>query len=69
MEALLEQDLETMSLSELLNPTNPMLARAMVPYHLNAMLKCMITALPEGSDLPLAALAEHLAQIEALLVA
>ena len=58
---------ETLSLSELLNPSDPMLALAMIPYHLNAMLKCMITASPEGHPLPLEALAEHLTQIEALL--
>ena len=43
---------ETLTLSEMLNPSDPTLARAMIPYHLNAMLKCMITALPADSALP-----------------
>lgn len=35
------------TLSELLIPTDPALAREMATFHMNALLRCLINGLPE----------------------
>lgn len=56
------------TLSELLIPTNPALAREMATFHVNALLRCVLHALHDDAADPLVGtIAEQLASIEALL--
>lgn len=58
------------TLSDLLIPTDPALAREMATFHVNALLRCVLNALPESTvAATIDALAAHLAGIEALLAA
>ena len=65
METLIDSFPET--LGEMLIPTDPIMARGMASFHGNALLRCVIHAMPNEDAPALLAIAEHLASIDELL--